>query len=126
VDLEAVAKEVFTRLQRCSDELIVANPQAYLFRIAAQVAGESPGHEHTQIDGSGELDGAAEEPRANQQIRAALDKLPPRQRELLMLHVNEGLTYQQIADRVGLSNRVVLRDLVHAYSRLRMELPSIR
>ena len=39
-----------------------------------------------------------------------------------MLHVNEGLTYKQIAERQGLTYRVILRDLTRAYSQLRMQL----
>jgi DNA-directed RNA polymerase specialized sigma24 family protein len=41
---------------------------------------------------------------------------------VLLLHVNEGLTYKQITDRLGLSPRVVLRDLTRAYSQLRSQL----
>ena len=51
-----------------------------------------------------------------------MQRLPPRQREVLLLHVNEGLTYKQITDRLGLSPRVVLRDLTRAYSQLRTQL----
>ena len=40
----------------------------------------------------------------------------------LLLHVNEGLTYKQIAERQGLTYRVILRDLTRAYSQLRMQL----
>jgi len=55
-------------------------------------------------------------------VRAAVAKLPPRQQEVLLLHVNEGLTYMQIAQQKQLTYRVVLRDLTRAYSRLRREL----
>ena len=51
-----------------------------------------------------------------------MDRLPPRQREVLLLHVNEGLTYKQIAQQRGLTYRIVLRDLTRAYSTLRMQL----
>jgi RNA polymerase sigma factor (sigma-70 family) len=55
-------------------------------------------------------------------MQEAVDKLPRRQREVLLLHVNEGLTYKQIAERLGLTYRVILRDLTRAYSQLRMQL----
>jgi DNA-directed RNA polymerase specialized sigma24 family protein len=45
--------------------------------------------------------------------------LPRRQRDLLLLHVDGGLTYQQIAQHRGLTYRIVLRDLTRAYSTLR-------
>ena len=60
--------------------------------------------------------------RAREHVQAAVQRLPPRQREVLLLHVNEGLTYKQITDRLGLSPRVVLRDLTRAYSQLRSQL----
>jgi DNA-directed RNA polymerase specialized sigma24 family protein len=41
---------------------------------------------------------------------------------VLLLHVNEGLTYKQITDRLGISPRIVLRDLTKAYSHLRTQL----
>jgi DNA-directed RNA polymerase specialized sigma24 family protein len=41
---------------------------------------------------------------------------------VLLLRVNEGLTYKEIAERLELSPRVVLRDLSRAYSQLRMRL----
>jgi RNA polymerase sigma-70 factor (ECF subfamily) len=55
-------------------------------------------------------------------VQAAVQRLPPRQREVLLLHVNEGLTYKQITDRLGISPRIVLRDLTKAYSHLRTQL----
>lgn len=55
-------------------------------------------------------------------LQAAVDRLPARQREELLLHVNELLTCDEIAQRMGLPRRVVLRDLARAYSALSMEL----
>ena len=51
-----------------------------------------------------------------------MQTLPPRQRQVLLLHVNEGLTYKQIAVRLSVTYRVVLRDLTRAYSQLRIQL----
>ena len=59
---------------------------------------------------------------AHKHMRAAVNRLPRRQREVLLLHVNEGLTYKQIAERQGLTYRVILRDLTRAYSQLRVQL----
>jgi RNA polymerase sigma-70 factor (ECF subfamily) len=55
-------------------------------------------------------------------MQTAVNRLPRRQREVLLLHVNEGLTYKQIAERQGLTYRVILRDLTRAYSQLRVQL----
>ena len=133
-DLDDLAQEVFLRLLRYSDDTIVENPQSYLFRIATNVANEwrdrarhKRPHEDTWLDGlqiepGDEPENALARSLVEEQVHAAVQRLPPRQREVLLLHVNEGLTYKQIADRQGLTYRVVLRDLTRAYSQLRLQL----
>jgi RNA polymerase sigma factor (sigma-70 family) len=119
---------------RYSDETAVENPKGYLFRIAANVANEwreraRIRHPHDdswledlQIDANTQPENATRTADRDQRVRAAVDALPPRQREILMLHVNDGLTYKQIAEQRGLTYRIVLRDLTKAYSSLRMQL----
>ena len=133
-DIDDLAQEVFLRLLRYSDDVTVDNPQGYLFRIAANVANEwrersrvrrphdDSWLEELQIEAGDEPENAFAKTRASEYVQAALDRLPPRQREVLLLHVNEGLTYKQIAERLELSPRVVLRDLSRAYSQLRTRL----
>jgi RNA polymerase sigma factor (sigma-70 family) len=133
-DIDDLAQEVFLRLLRYSDDIAVDNPQGYLFRIAANVANEwrersrvrkphdDSWLEELQIEAGEEPENAFARSRANEYVQAAVDRLPPRQREVLLLHVNEGLTYKQIAQLRGLTYRIVLRDLTRAYSTLRMQL----
>jgi RNA polymerase sigma factor (sigma-70 family) len=133
-DIDDLAQEVFLRLLRYSDDVAVDNPQGYLFRIAANVANEwrdrarvRKPHDDSwlhelQIDASEEPENAFARARANEYVQVAVDRLSPRQREVLLLHVNEGLTYKQIAQERGLTYRIVLRDLTTAYSTLRMTL----
>ena len=133
-DIDDLAQEVFLRLLRYSDDVAVDNPQGYLFRIAANVANEwrersrvrkphdDSWLEELQIDAGEEPENAFAKTRTNEYVQAAVDRLPPRQREVLLLHVNEGLTYKQIAQQKGLTYRIVLRDLTRAYSTLRMQL----
>jgi RNA polymerase sigma factor (sigma-70 family) len=133
-DIDDLAQEVFLRLLRYSDDVAVDNPQGYLFRIAANVANEwrersrvrrphdDSWLEELQIESGEEPENAFARSRTNEYVQAAVDRLPPRQREVLLLHVNEGLTYKQIAQQRGLTYRIVLRDLTRAYSTLRMQL----
>jgi RNA polymerase sigma factor (sigma-70 family) len=133
-DIDDLAQEVFLRLLRYSDDVAVDNPQGYLFRIAANVANEwrersrvrkphdDSWLEELQIEACDEPENAFARSRANEYVQAAVDRLPARQREVLLLHVNEGLTYKQIAQQRGLTYRIVLRDLTRAYSTLRMSL----
>ena len=59
---------------------------------------------------------------AARHLRASVEQLPSHERQVLLLHVNNGLTYWEIAARLGMDEEVVLRDLAHAYSQLRLEL----
>lgn len=133
-EVDDLAQEVFLRLLRYSDDVAVENPQGYLFRIAANVANEwrdssrmRQPHEHSwldelQIDPSAQPDNSVSQSRISKHLQHAVNKLPKRQRQVLLLHVNEGLTYKQIADRLGVTYRIVLRDLTRAYGQLRMQL----
>lgn len=133
-ELDDLAQEVFLRLLRYSEKTAVENPLGYLLRIASNVASEwrerarvSKPHdqvwlEELQIEPDQEPENSVSQAGSDANVQAAVDKLPPRQRQVLQLRVNEGLTYKQIAERLELSPRIVLRDLSRAYSQLRMQL----
>jgi len=133
-EVDDLAQEVFLRLLRYSDDVAVENPQGYLFRIAANVANEwrdrsrvrQPHNrswlDELQVDPAEQPDNTVFQNRVSKHLQSAVDKLPKRQRDVLLLHVNEGLTYKQIADRLGVTYRIVLRDLTRAYAALRMQL----
>ncbi len=55
-------------------------------------------------------------------IRAALDKLPPKHRQVLILRELEGLSYQEIADVVGISIGTVMSRLFHARKKMQSRL----
>jgi RNA polymerase sigma-70 factor (ECF subfamily) len=133
-ELDDLAQEVFLRLLRYSEKTAVENPLGYLLRIAGNVASEwrerarvSKPHDQEWLDDlliepDQEPENSVSQARTNASVQAAVDKLPFRQRQVLLLRVNEGLTYKQIADRLKLSPRIVLRDLSRAYSQLRTRL----
>ena len=133
-ELDDLAQEVFLRLLRYSEKTTVENPLGYLLRIAGNVASEwrerarvSKPHdqewlEDLLIEPDKEPENSVCQARTDESVQAAVDKLPFRQKQVLLLRVNEGLTYKEIAARLELSPRVVLRDLSRAYSQLRMRL----
>lgn len=133
-ELDDLAQEVFVRLLRYSGKTPVENPLGYLLRIASNVASEwrerarvAKPHEQEWLDDlliepDQEPENSVCQARTDANVQSEVDKLPFRQRQVLLLRVNEGLTYKQIAERLELSPRVVLRDLSRAYSQLRMRL----
>jgi RNA polymerase sigma-70 factor (ECF subfamily) len=133
-DLDDVAQEVFLRLLRYDNLELIEHPQAYLIRMATNVAGEwsmrsrrrHPHDARWLDDLEAESDPERELTRetAHQQLREALAGLPPRQREILRLHFGEGLARAQIAELLETTERTVKRDLINAYARLRIVLES--
>ena len=133
-DLDDVAQEVFLRLLRYDNAELVEHPQAYLFKMASNVAGEwalRSRHRYphdarwlTDLRAGSDPEREVARQAAAAQLRQALDGLSPRQREVLRLHFGEGLARPQIAERLKTSERIIKRDLINAYSRLRTLLDS--
>ena len=133
-DVNDVAQEVFLRLLRYDRAELVDYPQAYLFKMAANVANEwairsryRRPHESKWLaellaDDSPEHDAARAEARA--EIARALGTLTARQRAVLKLQFGEGVARAQIAERLGSTERAVKRDLMKSYEKLRIELNS--
>src|SRR6185312_6158219 len=131
-DLDDVAQEVFLRLLRYETAEVVRHPQAYIFKMAANVVAEWAirsrhrlAHEPRWLNGLVAQD-TVEETLDNQviqrEIKRALGTLTARERAVLKLHFEEGLSKAEIALRLGLSPRVVQRDFETSYSKLRREL----
>ena len=133
-DLDDVAQEVFLRLLRYDNVDLIEHPQAYLFRMAANVLGERTmrsrhryPHDASWLEdlqAESDPEGEAMRECAHGQLRKALAGLPPRQQEVLRLHFGEGLARAQIAERLATSERSVKRDLINAYAKLRVALHS--
>jgi RNA polymerase sigma factor (sigma-70 family) len=131
-DIDDVAQEVFLRLLRYERAELVENPQAYLFRMAANVAAEwatrarhTNPHEPKWLSGliaEGEPEEKVARVVARHEIERALNTLTERQREVLELQYAEGLGHAEIAQRVGATKRSVKRMLAKSYERLRHEL----
>lgn len=133
-DIDDIAQEVFLRLLRYDRMDLVQHPQAYPFKIAANVSSEwatraSRAQPHSAdwledlIDPATPL-GAAERESSEALIRGALASLPPRTREILRLLHEEGLGYEQISEHLGLTRRIVKRVVVESYAALRRAIPS--
>jgi len=131
-DLDDLAQEVFLRLLRYDREHLVADPRGYLFKVAANVAAEWSirarhrfPHEPNwlesipdEVDLSADLESAERDSK----LQSALRNLPARAREILRLHYREGLTHEAISARLGVTRRVVKRDIIEAYTLLRISL----
>jgi RNA polymerase sigma-70 factor (ECF subfamily) len=124
---EDAVQETFLRMLRYQ---AVDNPgerRALLFRVAASVVVDRRRHaksrranDHCALDDQ-ELVSEAPQPDrnlANHQnlvsLQRAILALPPRCREVFLLHRFEGLSYRDIARRFGTSERTVENQISHA------------
>jgi RNA polymerase sigma-70 factor (ECF subfamily) len=131
-DLEDIAQEVFVRLMRYERTELVEHPQAYLYKMASNVAAEwAIRSRYSRPHASDWLAAltAADDPerslsreQAEGAVLRAIETLTPQQRRMLKLHYFEGLGYAQIAEALGATHRTVKRVLTRSYGKLRHEL----
>jgi RNA polymerase sigma-70 factor (ECF subfamily) len=132
-DARDVAQETYARLLRVDRADLIRDPQSYIFRIAANLAYE---FELSQRRDRARLD---EPPLAEDlerlQVRSPEDqaelsaqlarlnrvmaKLPQRYRAALILHRREGMTYEEIAARLGTSVHMVKKYITTGLQRCR-------
>jgi RNA polymerase sigma factor (sigma-70 family) len=134
-DLDDVAQEVFLRLMRYGRTELIEHPQAYLYKMASNVAAEyairgryQRSREPEWLTGlsgedlSDQVEDQACEIELQDEIERALLTLTPQQRQVLKLQFYSGLNRAEIADQTGLTERSVKRALMRSYERLRHQL----
>jgi RNA polymerase sigma factor (sigma-70 family) len=132
VDAEDLAQEVYLRLLRVEDLGAIAEPQAYLYRVARNLASEwraraRERHPHVQE----ELDELVElttpetllgEMADERALSGALRPLPAVIRAVIYLKLRDGKTHEEIAAHLGVSTRMVRKYLTEGYASLRASL----
>jgi len=136
---EDVVQETWLRVQRLSPATEVEHPRAYLFRMAANLAvdhlrSEKVRTRHISADSVPEdvpngmplPDTVIDYQQRLAILRNAVDELPPRCREVFMLHKFKDLSHAEIASRLGISRNMVekhiIRGLAHCRDRLRQSI----
>jgi len=132
-DAPDLAQEVYARMLRVSDTEAIRNPQLYLFTVASNLVKEHAVLEQRQarcldfeeatvqerLGALPSLDGELEASDMAARLGAALERLPKRWRTALILQYRYGLTYQEIADRLGVSANMVKKYLAQGLGRCR-------
>ena len=132
--LQEVAARLVTAAPRLS---LNGNARAYLFRIAANVwrdhlrrelvrrraAVAMQSAEPTQADTA---DARLLERELRRALHRAVQDLPPAQRDVVELRHRQGLTFQQIADRLGRPLGTVLTQMRAALARISAALETYR
>jgi RNA polymerase sigma-70 factor (ECF subfamily) len=139
-DAEELAQEVYLRLLRVADADALRNPEAYLYAIAANllkehamqqsicrncVALEDAGYPEmlSEVVPYPDLVDKAER---TKRLREVLAQLPAKcQAAVVMRHWN-GLSYEEIAQQLGISVNMVKKYLVQALAHCRRRMGSLR
>lgn len=94
-------------------------PSVFIDRLRTRKAAERAHERDVTLHGSGLVaDGVHSATESALDVRAALDKLAPRERACIVLRFYDDLTVPQIAERLGLAQGTVKRYLADASARL--------
>jgi RNA polymerase sigma factor (sigma-70 family) len=120
-DASDLTQEVYLRFLRADREELIRNPEAYLYTVAVNLLREQSVLDRRwsqSVDASDlpadpalvnfrtpdeEIDDEARMAR----IAALVESLPAKQQAVLVLQYRDGLTYQQIAERLGVTTHAV-------------------
>ena len=135
VDVPDLVQEVYLRMLRIPDHESIRSPEAYLFTVAQHVA-----HQHAirqshvalptelqemlvelaEVSPDPVLEISAQQ--SIEELEQALRQLSPRERATFLYHRRDGLTLQDIADRLGVSRQMVKKYLAKAVLEFRKRL----
>lgn len=139
-DAPDLVQEVYLRMLRVGDAEAIRNPEVYLFTVASNLVKEHAVLDrrqasHVDIDAWGvqeslgeipELDGQLDTWQRLARLREVLRQLPPRCRAAVLLQYRDGLTHQQIADRLGVSPHMVKKYVAQGLARCRRRMTRLR
>ncbi|GFE80515.1 hypothetical protein GCM10011487_25150 [Steroidobacter agaridevorans] len=135
-DVPDMLQEVYLRMLRVPNVESIRSPEAYLFTVAHHVVQQHslrqsaapPSIELTEMLNSARavpdvdpvLDLDAQQ--CLEQLQSELDRLSPKLRATFLLHRRDGLSLDEIAERLGTSLPMVKKNLMQALVQLRQRL----
>jgi RNA polymerase sigma-70 factor (ECF subfamily) len=138
-DARDLAQEAYVRLLRLDRKDLVRDPQPYVYRVAANLLHEFELKRRADIDGlrrwteeqaihgaAPDMDREAEARAIREQLTRVLRELTPKCRAVLILHRRDGMTYDEIGKRLGVSASMVKKYLAIGLRRCRSRLRDFR
>lgn len=129
IDAEDLAQEVYVRLLRLESLEQINEPQAYVYRIASNVASEwrlrasqSKPHSSDELESlvaTASPESELDENAMSAAIDGALALMSPMVRAVTYLKVQQGMSHDEIAAHLSISPRMVRRFLGQGYLQLR-------
>jgi RNA polymerase sigma factor (sigma-70 family) len=138
-DARDLAQEAYVRILRLERKDLVRDPQPYLYRVAANLLHEFELKRRADMDGlrrwgeelqihgdSPTVDREAEARVLREQLSRVLRELSPKCRAVLILHRRDGMTYDEIGQRLGISASMVKKYLAGGLRHCRSRLGDLR
>lgn len=138
-DVPDIAQEVYLRMLRVPNVESIRSPEAYFFTVAQHVV-EQHTLRQSAIPPSVELSQMLDAPWANhdadpalaldaheclERLQGGLDELAPKMRATFILHRRDGLSFDEIGKRLGISRHMVKKYLMKALMQLRLRLEQV-
>lgn len=132
-DAADLAQEVYLRMLRVSDPDSIRNPEAYLFAVAGNLVRENAIADRRQAESADveeaesqqlladlpDFDAPLDTGRRVERLREVLGQLSPKCRAAVVLQYRYELSYQEIAERLGVSTHMVKKYLAQALGHCR-------
>jgi RNA polymerase sigma-19 factor, ECF subfamily len=138
-DARDLAHEAYVRLLRVKRKDLIRDPQAYLYRIAANILYEFELKKKADAVGLTRcavyqfVDTNDDHPErdvevllARKRIEAVLGELSPKCRAVLILYRRDGLSYKEISAQLGISTSMVKKHLARGLRHCREHLTELR
>ncbi len=126
-DAEDLLHAAFVRLSEYAKNAEVENPGAFLVRTARNIAADDARHRRVRNevdDATDYLTGISDDKPLQcealiarerlRRVEEGLDRLGPRTREIFLMHRIDGLKYQEIAARLGITVSAVEKHIAKA------------
>ena len=130
-DAQDLAQEAYLRLLRVSDPKLICDPVAYLFRIARNLVHElyttlppaSDSIDDVELAAAGmTVEALVESDQQMERLEEVMAHLSPKCRAAIVMHRRDGMTYEEIANELGVSAAMVKKYLSQGLSRCRARL----
>lgn len=136
-ETEDLVQETYLRLLRAHQAQgeAIGNPEAYLFTVALNLVREQAARRQRsplpieefeqvaqQLAAEDSVEDTAARAQRGQRLQALLAELPERTRAVLVMQYRDGLSYKQIAERMGVSPHMVKKHVVRGLAHCRQAL----
>lgn len=125
-EAEDALQSAFVRILAQPDQPAIDNPEAYLVRVASNIAIDTHRRKAFEMDGPFEevfaniansaplQDEVIEARNRLRHVEQGLAQLTPRTREIFLMHRLDGQKYREIAERLGISQSAVEKHIAKA------------